>query len=45
MWWDVIRCGNFLMGLGTKFKVVGGNDFLSSIGIKVLQDLQNFDKT
>ena len=33
------------MGLGTKFKVVGGNDFLSSIGIKVLQDLQNFDKT
>ena len=39
------RCGNFLMGLGTKFKVVGGNNFLSSIGIKVLQDLQNFDKT
>ena len=33
------------MGLGTKFKVVGWNNFLSSIGIKLLQDLQNFDKT
>ena len=32
---DVARCDNFLRRLGTKFKVVSWNNYLSNMGDKV----------